>query len=97
MWATRPEPAPLPFLCVALQRFLKLVERFCEVLNQSMTQSGLFLNDFDHNLKVDDESVFLILKVNRGPKVTYSQMTLSKDEEHMCNSSTSSQTCKEIL
>ena len=37
MGATRPEPAPLPFLCVALQRFLKLVERFCEVLNQSMT------------------------------------------------------------
>ena len=51
--------------CSIYLRFLKLVDRFCEV-------------DFDYNPKVDDESVFLILKVNQEFEMTYSRMTLSK-------------------
>lgn len=46
---------------------------------------------------VDDEDVFFILKVNRGPRVAYSQMTMSKGEEQVCSSSTISQTSREIL
>ena len=51
----------------------------------------------DHNQKADNEIVLLILNVNRGPRVTYSWMTLSKGEEHVCCSFAISWTCKEIL
>ena len=45
--------------------------------------SSLWLFYFDHNLKANAENIFLILKVNWGLQVTYSQMILSKGEEHM--------------
>ena len=46
---------------------------------------------------VDDEDVFFIFKVNRGPRVAYSQKTLLKGEEHVCRSSIISWTCRGIL
>ena len=42
---------------------------------------------FDHSLKNDDKIVLLDLKINRGPKVTFSQMNLLNCEEHVSNPS----------
>ena len=45
---------------------------------------------------VGNEDVFFVLKVNRMPKMTYFQMTLSKDEEYMCSTFMISWTCRDI-
>ena len=82
---------------VVLLRFLELAKRFCEALSQSRAYGGLFSNDFDNNSKVDDKSIFFVLKVNRGPRVAYSRMILLKGKEHVCSSSAISRTCRKIF
>ena len=41
---------------------------------------------FNHNLENYDKIVLLDLKINREPKVTFSQINLLNCEEHVCNS-----------
>ena len=58
---------------------------------------SLWLFHLDHNLKDNDENVFLISEINRGPQVACSRMNSLNNEDHVCSSSMISWTCKDIL
>ena len=103
----RDRVVPLGMLEIYPPKFREVLQ--CKQNNRKNNGYNLYVNilykkifflwffHLNHNLKVDDESVFLILKVNRGLRVVYSKMTLSKGEEHVCSSTRISQTWKDIL